>query len=92
MNLNWMSWTPITAAFFIFIGSLLVVMTVLEIVKPTTERKGLLPLVTTRGDRLFIALLSSAFFHLAWLGLSTLPLYWVTGLCVVWMLGLLRLG
>jgi predicted small integral membrane protein len=32
-------------------------------------RKGILGLDTTRGDRLFISLLSSAFIHLAWLGI-----------------------
>jgi predicted small integral membrane protein len=87
-----MSWTPITAAFFCVIAGLLIVMTIAEILKPSRERKGFLPIITTRGDRLFIALLSSAFLHLAWLGLTSLPLVWMTGLCVVWMLGLLRFG
>ena len=92
MDFSWMSWTPITAAFFSFIALLLVAMTVAEVISPTQERKGFLPLVTTRGDRLFIALLTSAFFHLAWLALSAFPLYWMTGLCVLWMVGLLRFG
>ena len=34
-----------------------------------TPRRGILGLDTTRGDRLFISLLSAAFIHLAWLGL-----------------------
>ena len=92
MDLAWMSWTPITAAFFMVIAALLVVMTAAEIILPSRERKGFLPIITTRGDRLFIALLSSAFFHLAWLGLSSQPLYWVTAASVVWMLVLLRFG
>jgi len=92
MDLSWMSWTPITAAFFIAIAGLLATMTVAEFVSPSHARKGFLPLVTTRGDRLFIALLSSAFFHLTWLGITELPLYWMTGACVVWMLVLLRFG
>jgi predicted small integral membrane protein len=33
-------------------------MTVWEIKSPTTMRKGFLPIATTRGDRLFIGLLS----------------------------------
>ena len=33
-----------------------------------TPRRGVLGLDTTRGDRLFISLLSAAFIHLAWLG------------------------
>ena len=92
MDLNWMSWTPITAAFFVVIALLLITMTTAEIIKPSRERRGFLPLVTTRGDRLFIALLSSAFIHLAWLGLSSMPLYWVTIACVAWGLILLRFG
>jgi predicted small integral membrane protein len=33
-------------------------------------RKGFLPIETTRGDRLFIGLLSAAYVNLAFLGLS----------------------
>ena len=40
---------------------------------PTVERKGLLPMATTRGDRLFIGLLGAAFIHLGWLGFTELP-------------------
>ncbi|MEE8297476.1 MAG: DUF2160 family membrane protein, partial [Hyphomicrobium sp.] len=36
-------------------------------------RRGWLPMATTRGDRLFVGLLASAFFHLAWLGLRRHP-------------------
>ena len=34
---------------------------------------GFLPIATTRGDRLFISLLGSAFINLAWLGLGGAP-------------------
>ena len=34
-----------------------------------SPRKGILGIDTTRGDRLFVSLLGSAFIHLAWLGL-----------------------
>ena len=63
---DWMAWTPEVAWFFAAIGVMLVVMGVWERVSPTVERKGLLPLVTTRGDRLFIGLLA-----LAWIMLGT---------------------
>jgi predicted small integral membrane protein len=49
---------------------MLIGMTVWEIKSPTTERKGFLPIATTRGDRLFIGLLSAAYVNLAWLGLA----------------------
>ena len=41
-----------------------------EIRSPTVERKGFLPIATTRGDRLFIGLLTAAYINLAWIGVS----------------------
>ena len=41
-------------------------------------RKGILTLNTTRGDRLFVSLLSAAFIHLAWLGLTDFSLWFAT--------------
>jgi predicted small integral membrane protein len=43
----------------------------------------LLRIETTRGDRLFISLLGSAFICLAWLGLVGPNLLWALGLCIV---------
>ena len=59
-----MAWTPVTAGFFITIASILLCMTIWELKKPCVERKGFLPISTTRGDRLFIGLISSAYIHL----------------------------
>ena len=81
-----------SALFFLGIASLLLVMTVLEIRKPCVERKGWLPISTTRGDRLFIGLLSSAFVHLLFLGLTDLTLWVALGISVLIMLALLRWG
>lgn len=66
--MDWMAWTWPTAIFFICIASTLIVFTVLAIKFPETPRKGVLQIETTRGDRLFITLLGSAFINLAWLG------------------------
>ena len=52
--LSWMAWTPPVVIFFVCIGVLLVAMTVWEVRSPTVARRGLLPLVTTRVDRLLI--------------------------------------
>ncbi|WBU60007.1 DUF2160 domain-containing protein [Paracoccus albus] len=65
----WMAWTWPTAAFFVIIALLLVTFTILAIRYPETPRVGVLGIETTRGDRLFITLLGSAFINLAWLGL-----------------------
>ena len=67
---SWMAWTPPVAIFFICILLMLVGMTVWEIKAPTIERKGFLPVPTTRGDRLFIGLLTAAYVNLAWAGLT----------------------
>lgn len=67
--MDWMAWTWPTAAFFGTIATLLVIFTILAIKFPETPRVGVLGIETTRGDRLFITLLGSAFINLAWLGL-----------------------
>ena len=70
--ITWMAWTWQTAAFFIFIA-----MTLWEKKKPGgSPSKGILGLDTTRGDRLFLSLLSAAYIHLGWLGLIG-PMLWV---------------
>ncbi len=92
MDLEWMAWTVPTAAFFIGIAMILVSMTLWQIARPTVERWGLLPIRTTRGDRLFIGLLGSAYIHLAWLGLTDLNLWWALGISAVWMAALMRWG
>ncbi|BFM49904.1 DUF2160 domain-containing protein [Marinomonas sp. THO17] len=88
----WMSWTLPTALFFISIATILVGMTVWQLVSPSMERRGFLPLATTRGDRLFIGLLSSAFIHLAFVALTDASIAIATVLCVIWMLILMRWG
>lgn len=92
MNMEWMAWTPVTAGFFIVIVLILISMTGWEIVSPNIERKGLLPIVTTRGDRLFIGLLGSAYIHLAWLGFTSQPLWVATGIAVCFIIAVQRWG
>nr|WP_223278773.1 DUF2160 domain-containing protein [Janthinobacterium lividum] len=67
---GWMAWTPEVAIFFICIGLMLAGMTVWQIRSPSIERKGFLPMPTTRGDRLFIGLLTAAYVNLAWTGFT----------------------
>lgn len=76
MGLTWMAWTGPTAAFFIFIFLAISLMGLLEWKNPGgAPRRGILTLDTTRGDRLFISILGSAFIHLAWLGVIGTPLW-----------------
>jgi predicted small integral membrane protein len=90
--LSWMAWTLPSAWFFIGIASILLVMTFFEIRKPCVERKGWLPIATTRGDRLFIGLLSSAFIHLLFVGLTDVTLWIAFALSALLMMILLRWG
>lgn len=76
MDLTWMAWTWPTAAFFSFIVLCLMTMSFWEFKEPGGgPRHGILGLDTTRGDRLFISLLGSAFIFLGWLGLMGTPLW-----------------
>jgi predicted small integral membrane protein len=76
MGLSWMAWTWPTVAFFVFIGLCLAAMAVWEWRRPGgAPRHGILGLDTTRGDRLFITLLGSAFIFLSWLGFLGTPLW-----------------
>jgi predicted small integral membrane protein len=93
---EWMAWTTPVAVFFTCIVLMLVGMTVWELKSPTVERKGWLPITTTRGDRLFIGLLAAAYVNLAfvavsekmivWFGLEQEPSIWISfvvSMCVL---------
>ncbi|MCP4298349.1 MAG: DUF2160 domain-containing protein [Proteobacteria bacterium] len=76
MILSWMAWTWQTAAFFIFIVAAIFYMGIWEHKKPGGDpRRGILRLDTTRGDRLFISMLGSAFINIIWLALVGQPLW-----------------
>ena len=84
-NLAWMAWTKPTAIFFITILCLLVAMSLWEAISPGSgPRVGILRIETTRGDRLFLSLLGSAFINLAWLGWVGPDLWKAMGVCLVY--------
>lgn len=86
----WMAWTWPTAIFFLAIFALLLLMTYLAIRYPETPRVGVLQLETTRGDRLFISLLGSAFINLAWLGVFGSPLWGALVVCLIYAAAVFR--
>jgi predicted small integral membrane protein len=73
---EWMAWTVPVAVFFGCIVLMLAGMTVWELKSPTTLRRGFLPIETTRGDRLFIGLLSAAYLNLAFVAVSEKMIGW----------------
>ena len=76
--LSWMVWTLPVAVFFICVVLMLVGMTVWELKSPTMLRRGFLPIETTRGDRLFIGLLTAGYINLAFVGLSGKLTQWLS--------------
>jgi predicted small integral membrane protein len=100
---EWMAWTLPVAVFFTSIVLMLVGMTVWQLKSPTVERRGFLPIATTRGDRLFIGLLVAAYINLAfvavsermieWFGLSQEPSIWISfGVSMAWLVLVMRKG
>jgi len=75
---SWMAWTTPVAVFFVCIVLMLIGMTVWELRSPTVMRKGFLPIETTRGDRLFIGLLSAAYVNLIFVGISGKLAQWLS--------------
>jgi predicted small integral membrane protein len=75
---EWMAWTTPVAVFFSCIVLMLIGMTAWEMKSPTVMRKGFLPIETTRGDRLFIGLLSAAYVNLIFIGMSGKLTSWLS--------------
>ncbi|QDF36327.1 MULTISPECIES: DUF2160 domain-containing protein [Bradyrhizobium] len=79
-SIAWMAWTLPTAIFFVALAGTLAVMTYLAAIYPEAERVGVLRIPTTRGDRLFISLITAAVIHLMWIAffgtdaIATLPI------------------
>ncbi|MGP9821485.1 DUF2160 domain-containing protein [Salinarimonas sp. NSM] len=88
--MDWMAWTWPTAIFFMVIAALLVTMTLIAALRPETPRVGILRIETTRGDRLFISLLGSAFISLAWLGTFGPPLWGALIACLIYAAAVFR--
>jgi predicted small integral membrane protein len=87
-----MAWTKPVAIFFVAIAAMLAAMTLWEIRSPTIARKGLLPIVTTRGDRLFVGLLLAAFANLAWMGATDLDQWWGAAISAAVLIATMRWG
>jgi len=82
---TWMAWTRATAVFFLFIVSCIAAMYVWEYYSPGgNPRRGVFAIDTTRGDRLFISLLGSAFIFIAWIFFVSTLLWWPLVICLIW--------
>jgi predicted small integral membrane protein len=97
-NIAWMAWTLPTAIFFALLAMTLALMTWLAAGYPEAERVGILRIPTTRGDRLFISLITAAVIHLLWIGfmgtdtIATLPVGEGLEISSLWLATLISLG
>lgn len=74
---QWMHWTIPTLLFLGFIILLLISLTVWDIKDPGYAREGLLPIETTRGDRVFMSLLLTGCTFCLWLYVFSQTLVWI---------------
>jgi predicted small integral membrane protein len=97
-NVAWMAWTLPTAIFFALLAMTLALMTWLAAAYPEAERVGILRIPTTRGDRLFLSLITAAVIHLLWIGfmgtdtIATLPVGEGLEISSLWLATLISLG
>ena len=87
---GWMAWTFPVALFFWIIACLLLTMTFLAIRWPETPRVGALRIETTRGDRLFISLVGSAFIAIGWMFFFGPPLWGALAIGLLWAFAVFR--
>ena len=87
---GWMAWSFPVALFFWIIAAILIVFSFLALRFPEKSRRGVLRIYTTRGDRLFITLLGSAFINIAWLGLTDQPQWQALFVCLLYGIAVFR--
>ncbi|GAA3446568.1 DUF2160 domain-containing protein [Planomonospora venezuelensis] len=80
--LEWMVWTPPTAAVFAGLALLLAGMAVWARLSPPVARRGFLRIETDRGDRLYIGLISAAAVLTGWIAVTDLSM-WLALACAL---------
>lgn len=92
-NLGWMYWTTPSAIVFIVLFAAIVGMGVWDRFDPGYGRKGFLPMVTTRGDRFFVAVMALVGVYLLWLAFLGATLLWIPlAIATLFLVVILRWG
>ena len=92
-NLAWMYWTIPSAIFVGGIFLAIIGMCIWDHFKPNVNRKGFLPIDTSRGDRLFIGIISTIAINLLWLAIFSDWFLWgAVILSLVWFFLVARWG
>jgi predicted small integral membrane protein len=84
-GLEWMAWTTGTAILVACVFAALVGLAVLSAARPSTPRKGFLPMATARGDRIYVGLLGTGLILVLLIALSSAPVVLGLALGAVWM-------
>jgi predicted small integral membrane protein len=84
-GLEWMAWTTGTAILVACVFAALVGLAVLSAVRPSTPRKGFLPMATARGDRIYVGLLGIGLILVLLIAFSSAPVVLGLALGAVWM-------
>ena len=74
---RWMQWNWAGSLFFAFLCLSIAGLTLWDVLTPQNSRKGFLPIPTTRGDRLFIGIMTSIGIVLIWLALIGNQALWL---------------
>ncbi|MBG0830253.1 hypothetical protein HS041_21030 [Planomonospora sp. ID67723] len=80
--MEWMVWTPPTAAVFIGLTLLLAGTAVWARLSPPVARRGFLRIETDRGDRLYIGLLAAGAVLAGWIAVTDLSM-WLALACAL---------
>ena len=91
-DLEWMAWTTGTAVFVVAVFTSLAALAVLAVARPSSPRKGFLPMPTARGDRIYVALLGTGLVLIVTLATTSWPVTSGLGLALVWAVVVLRWG
>ncbi|WP_245414561.1 DUF2160 domain-containing protein [Aestuariivirga litoralis] len=90
---SWMAWNRVTIAFFVYVFGSILAMGIWEYFEPGgSPRRGIFHLETTRGDRLFMTHLGTAFIFLGWLALFGTPLWGALVIAILWAVFVFRWG
>jgi predicted small integral membrane protein len=91
-GLEWMAWTTSTSLFVLGVFVALAGLTVLAVLRPSTPRRGFLPMPTARGDRIYVGLLGTGLILVVLVAFTSLPILGGVALGGVWMFVVVRWG
>ena len=91
-DLEWMAWTTSTAVFAGCVLLFLIALAALAVWRPSTPRKGFLPMPTARGDRVYVALLGTGLILIIVLAMTSLALTVGLAIAAVWAVVVLGWG